>query len=55
MQSIIATHADERKELTQEHERNRLKYMQIVEETHSNIKSIGADIEAFKFEKIPIR
>lgn len=52
--SIVATHAEERKQLVAEHEQNRLGYIRVLEEARSRIQSIGVEVASLNIDTIPI-
>lgn len=52
--SIVATHAEERKQLVEEHEQNVLRYIQVLQEARGKMQSLGAELQAFDLEKISV-
>lgn len=55
VESIAATHENERKQLIEEYENRRLKYVRICEDARRQIESIGTGLEAIDFGKITSR
>lgn len=50
--SIVATHVEERKQLIEEHEQNRLKYIRVLEDARSKFRAIGEAAGAFDIDSI---
>ncbi|KAJ4404686.1 hypothetical protein N0V82_010448 [Gnomoniopsis sp. IMI 355080] len=55
VESIAATHTNERKQLIEEHNNRRLDYVRICEDARRQIDSIGTDLQAIDFGKITMR
>lgn len=55
VQSIAATHAEEREQLVAAHEKNRLDYVRVCEDARRQIGSIGGDLQDIDIGKITAR
>lgn len=53
--SIVATHVEERKQLIEEHEQNRLKYIRVLEAARTKFRAIDEAADAFDIDSTPFR